>query len=509
MKTRTYLPSLATMCCVLAAATCVRAQPTALRDNRADVILQILGDNDFELQKKGLRRGKKSTAILMVGGTSRPGGFRTLLSVSVYDDADGARKAYAGARKNYHPDFRVEALGAGDEGDVRTYRQLAIGHSYKGTNYPGGGAGATFRVGAARVTFNHYAISSRAAKTASSEEFLRLRNLAFADVRELASDMARLYMEVDPGRAGPNPCAADDFQWEDELLTKVFDQLTSSAGLTQQAGVRKVLIELYKEKIPFGKGGALIRLKPGQIVQVVKHVGTVTTTLSAVNSVANGDYKGALVTIARFGIEAFLEAKGMPHLAFASFAFDIVLMSKKEADRQERLLNVDMAFYKFLSEEKLQHLLDTDPGAAARHYIASHLASKNGKRHRELFQAYIDTEIAEAERVQIDSWQNDVLPVNVGLQVQSPKLRSLVTTMLRDFERRREQELAPGEPTRIRRRFKAIESSASFQALRGMNKVLGSYPGFMDEICQRYMPGKRIFPSGITTMSIACWLKPL
>ena len=286
--------------------------------------------------------------------------------------------------------------------------------------------------------------------------------------------------------------------WYEELLQKSIDKFIGEIKVRDRA-VSLALRNLRDHGVPLPGDVSNLQsaptkgIKPSRMLKVLQNLDNILIGVEALEALADGDGEKATDIVRKAalksGMVAGLEIIGVPLVGAMFLALEVTILSFEKRQRQDRLLDVDYGFYVFLNDKELQSLLEHDRKKAVRYYVDKYLIPI--RRHRRVFQSYMDSELPENQRIKVHSeYPDDFLWkffLTVDKIVENEKLFSLVMTMLLDFEQKRERQLPTGQSTRHREEAKRLRASAGFKTLHSAAKILGSNGIWIrEQICALY-----------------------
>lgn len=279
-----------------------------------------------------------------------------------------------------------------------------------------------------------------------------------------------------PAAADEEDCTAGDYPIvHPELWKKAADKVVEDA-LT--AAGRKALLEMYR---------AEISTRPNFVNQTLKRLNDAIKVMEALEAYAAGDQDKLVSMLPPLLAQHAMAAAGVPFYGEIWTTFEIVKLSQEELRHQDCLLNIDLAYYRFLDDTLLQV---PDVKKRVNHYLMSYIHGEgldpSGNRretNRRYLQCYIDEDPAlKAQGLRVDySDSNPLWRFVQAVQVSANReaLATPVDLMLHDFEAKRKIEEGRQKAREYLRR-------PEYRFLKEMLPALGSYPLFSEKICDLY-----------------------
>jgi hypothetical protein len=196
--------------------------------------------------------------------------------------------------------------------------------------------------------------------------------------------------------------------------------------------------------------------------------------------------EAALQAVAEVGFDLFLNDLGLKNVAGPLMAtVKIIRESEKELRHQQCLLDIDLAYYSFLDDPRL----NTDDVRRNDWYLEQYIIGNRNDpqgrpraRNREYLQCYIDSVLPPAQRFQVVRTRTAFdmfghLEEAMQVQAHRPQFQTVANIMLGEFRARRKSEEAL-------RSFRVHTEQSGLEALAtGLVYLFGNWPEFQNLIC--------------------------
>jgi hypothetical protein len=281
-------------------------------------------------------------------------------------------------------------------------------------------------------------------------------------------------------------CSDENYTIHPDLLQKAFDKaVEDTLDASGKAAIRRLQEAMAANPQAFD---GLIPGSPA-FIKFPDNAPAVMKSIEAIEALAAADYKKLGGMAAEVGSQAVLAALGVPLAGEIVATVQIAKLSFDELKNQECLLDIDIAYYRFLQDP----LLDSrSPGRVDR-YLNSYIKGAGTDPYggdiatnRRRLQCYIDKELP-GSRVDISTVSDGpsvMNPFNAIVDAEAAvafreKLKTPLAAMLSDFTARQKLE-------QTKQQAAAYLARADYQALKAVLPALGNYPLLADAICAAY-----------------------
>lgn len=282
-------------------------------------------------------------------------------------------------------------------------------------------------------------------------------------------------------------CTDQAYGLHTEILKKAFEKVADDR--LDKAG-RWALLKMYKSGITTKKEW----YEGGLGNEMIKNLTTMLKIIEITEALDAGDYAKLQKMTIDAAAAASLTAIGVPYVGAVLFAYEVTKESYKQLEHEDCLLNIDIGYYKFLDDPILtgEKIRDKHgkPIDKIDYYLMSYIHGEGtdpfGNRkeqNRRIFQCFINEELPEEERIQVDYSETNPFARAIQALVvvnNRRRLRTPTNVMLRDFsaKKRIEEE---------RQKMRDFMEHPDYKILRETLPVLSKYPLLSEWICDAFV----------------------